>query len=432
MNRIHLKSPKGWINDPNGFIYYKGQYHLFYQHFPYAPKWGRMHWGHAISSDLVNWEHKDIALFPSKTSDRSGCFSGSAVEYNEKLHIFYTGVNYVTEDPENINCCIDDDFISSQLKITSENGFDFDNLNGKKTVIPPIRDSKIGSARHTRDPKVWRGKNAWYMVVGSTAENKGRLLFYRSTDLENWEYVNFCEKDNFGWMWECPDYFEVDGESVIVFSPMQFLNDGKAYDSAAVCSLVDFDEESCKMTIHDDYRFFDYGIDLYAPQSTTDENGRRVIIAWARMPEAVDGKWIGMFCIPRIVEVKNGHIYFRPHTNISSLFTREVSEPELCGDNCFKLTKTLSDGESINIGGYVISRNGSKICTDRSGVFVGHHEIRCKFETPELKDGYNIEVYIDRNLIEVFVNGGEYVISNAVYGLDNKIIGKNYRLFTTK
>ena len=71
MQKIHFKAPNCWINDPNGFIWYQGQYHLFYQCFPYAPQWGRMHWGHAVSKDLVNWEEKGIALYPTKTDDRS-------------------------------------------------------------------------------------------------------------------------------------------------------------------------------------------------------------------------------------------------------------------------------------------------------------------------------------------------------------------------
>lgn len=105
MQKIHFKAPNCWINDPNGFIWYQGQYHLFYQCFPYAPQWGRMHWGHAVSKDLVNWEEKGIALYPTKTDDRSGCFSGSAVEQDGTMYLYYTGVNYLEEDPENINHC---------------------------------------------------------------------------------------------------------------------------------------------------------------------------------------------------------------------------------------------------------------------------------------------------------------------------------------
>ena len=97
---IHLKAPSNWINDPNGFIYYRGLYHVFYQQFPYEPKWGRMHRGHAVSKDLVHWEHQKIALFPSKYDDRSGCYSGSAVEYQGKLYLYYTGMNYLEENPE--------------------------------------------------------------------------------------------------------------------------------------------------------------------------------------------------------------------------------------------------------------------------------------------------------------------------------------------
>ncbi len=153
MREIHLRPPRGWINDPNGFIYYKGEYHLFYQHFPYAPRWGRMHWGHAVSRNLTDWKHLDIALFPTKTDDCDGCFSGSAVEKDGKMHILYTGVRYDTPDPENTNCCIDDKFTAAQLHISSEDGYTFDNFNGKKTAIPPLSDPNIGDRNHTRDPE---------------------------------------------------------------------------------------------------------------------------------------------------------------------------------------------------------------------------------------------------------------------------------------
>ena len=430
MQKIHFKAPNCWINDPNGFIWYKGWYHLFYQCFPYSAHWGRMHWGHAVSKDLVNWEEKGIALFPSKTDDRSGCFSGSAIEYKDKMYIYYTGVNYTEEDPENINCCINDTFTAAQLMITSEDGMKFDNITDKKTIIPPIEDKKIGDKNHTRDPKVWRGKDAWYMVLGSTVDKNGRLLFYKSSDLKTWQYLNYCEKDGFGWMWECPDFFEIDGKGVTIFSPMGFFNDGNGYDSVAVCMLSSFDENTGKMELSEDYQLFDYGIDLYAPQSTTDEDGNRVVIAWARMPEAViteKGEWCGMMCIPRIVDVKNNHVYIRPHTNVKNSFVTKLSAPKKSG---YMLKTILKNGESINVGGYVIKRENDKITTDRSKVFNIKGNYRLIAETPVINDGYELEIYVDEHLVEVFINNGEYVISNVVYGLTEEITGKNYDLYS--
>lgn len=430
MQKIHFKAPNCWINDPNGFIWYKGWYHLFYQCFPYSAHWGRMHWGHAVSKDLVNWEEKGIALFPSKTDDRSGCFSGSAIEYKDKMYIYYTGVNYTEEDPENINCCINDTFTAAQLMITSEDGMKFDNITDKKTVIPPIEDKKIGDKNHTRDPKVWRGKDAWYMVLGSTVDKNGRLLFYKSPDLKTWQYLNYCEKDGFGWMWECPDFFEIDGKGVTIFSPMGFFNDGNGYDSVAVCMLSSFNENTGKMELSENYQLFDYGIDLYAPQSTTDKDGNRVVIAWARMPEAViteKGEWCGMMCIPRIVDVKNNHVYIRPHTNVKNSFITKLSAPKKSG---YMLKTTLKNGESINVGGYVIKRENDKITTDRSEVFNIKGNYRLIAETPVINDGYELEIYVDEHLVEVFINNGEYVISNVVYGLTEEITGKNYDLYS--
>ena len=420
---IHLKAPGNWINDPNGFIYYKGNYHLFYQYFPYAPRWGTMHWWHAVSKDLVHWEHTGIALFPTKYEDQNGCFSGSAVEHDGHMYIYYTGVHYNMPDPDDIHKCLDNKFSSSQMLIMSEDGFVFDNFNGKKQIIPPIVDKRLADETHTRDPKVWRGKDAWYMVLGSKGENeKGKLLFYRSTNLTDWEFVNSVSKETgFGTIWECPDYFETEGGKVLVFSPMEFINDGKLYAEQVICMSVEFDEKTCTMNMPDQYQFLDYGLDLYAAQSTVDAEGRRVVVAWVRMPEPVEGKWNGMFCIPRVVEVKDGHIYFRVHPNVEKQYKHRidcVSEADKAG---YRVSFDIEDGEMINIGGYEISRKGNRICTDRTAVFKGHDDFRMQFSTPEVKEGYHLDIYVDANLIEVFVNNGEYVISNTVYDLTKEI-----------
>lgn len=431
-NILHLKAPGNWVNDPNGFLFYKGNYHLFYQHFPYAPRWGTMHWGHAVSKDLVHWEHKGIALFPTKREDQNGCFSGSAVEHDGKMYIFYTGVRYEVSDPEDIHACVNDQFESSQLMITSEDGMHFDNFHDKKMIIPAITDKKMGDRTHTRDPKVWRGKDAWYMVLGSKSEEKGKLLFYRSENLSDWTYMNQATtSEKLGWMWECPDYFETENEQVLVFSPMGIMDDGKVHENHALCTCVDFDEKTCSMNIPDSYQFLDYGLDLYAPQSTVDEEGNRVLVAWLRMPEAVEGKWNGMFCMPRVVEVEHGHIYFRLHPNVKKAFCRKIETAAQADQDGYCVSMELPEEGKISVGGYQIQRKNGRIVTDRSNVFPELKDYRMQFETPEVKEGFHLDIYVDKNMIEIYINDGEYVISNAVYGLSEKIETKEtYTLFT--
>jgi len=425
-DRIHLKAPGNWINDPNGFIYYRGQYHLFYQYFPYAPLWGTMHWGHAVSDDLVNWEHKGVALFPTKYEDQNGCFSGSAVEHEGRMYLFYTGIHYRRPDPANIHDCLDDDFEACQMALSSEDGIRFDNFNDKSVIIPCLTDPDIGDRKDTRDPKVWRGREGWYMVLGSkTAQEAGKLLFYRSGNLRDWTYAGSTSKQGLGWVWECPDYFETDHRGVLIFSPMRFLQDGKGDEAQTICMLADFDEDSCTMALSDTYQYLDYGLDLYAAQSTEDEKGRRVVVAWLRMPGAVDGAWRGMFCIPRVVEVKDGHIYFRVHPNVEKAYRKRISSAAEADPAGYRVRLELEEGGRIDIGGYRIVRRDGKIHTDRSKVFAGYGEnYRTEFSTPEIKEGSRLDIYVDENLIEVYVNGGEYVVSNAVYGLRREIVAE--------
>lgn len=418
-----MKAPDNWINDPNGFIYYKGYYHLFYQYFPFEPRWGTMHWGHAVSKDLVNWEHKGIALYPTIPADRNGCFSGSAVEHDGKLYLFYTGVRYEVVNPDDPHTCLNQQFESTQLMITSDDGFTFDNENGKEIIIPPITDPDFGGRTHTRDPKVWRGSDAWYMIIGSTVrEEYGEVLFYRSEDLRTWTYVNKAYKGpEYGWMWECPDYFTAPGGDVLMLSAMKLFETDEKEKNHSICFPVTFDEKTCTLQIPDDYQFLDYGLDLYAPQTTTDENGRRIMTAWTRMPRVTDENWIGMFCSPRVVECENGHIYFRMHPNIRNAYSKTIRDLSEAADGCYMASFDMEDQDTVSIGGFLISRKGNRIVTDRSGVYPDFKGAHLISETPDVRDGFHLDVIVDKNLIEVYVNNGEYVITNCVYNLTGEI-----------
>ena len=125
-----------------------------------------MHWGHAVSDDLVTWEHKGRRFyFLANIRIKMAVFSGSSIEHDGKMFLFYTGVHYTEIDPDNIHACVQDRFESSQMMITSDDGMKFDNFNDKKVIMYPIMDKKLGDATHTRDPKVWRGKRC--LVYGA-------------------------------------------------------------------------------------------------------------------------------------------------------------------------------------------------------------------------------------------------------------------------
>ena len=421
--RLHLKAPDNWVNDPNGFIYYKGVYHLFYQYFPYGPRWGTMHWGHAVSRDLVNWEHRGLALYPTVREDQNGCFSGSAIEEEGKLYLVYTGVRYEMINPEDPHTCLNEQFEAAQLMIASDDGFHFDNQRDKEVIIPPITDPAIGDRTHSRDPKIWRGEDAWYLILGSTVkEQYGEVLFYRSEDLHNWVYVDKAWKgSDYGWMWECPDYFETEGGKVLLLSAMGFLKNGEKEQNQSLCFSVKFDEKQCRMQIPDQYQFLDYGLDLYAPQTTLDAEGRRVMISWVRMPKVTEEGWIGMFCTPRVVEVRNGHICFRMHPNIRKAYSREISDPKQAQEGCYMAVFDLEEGERADIGGFRISREKGCVRADRSAVFPSFEGAHLVSETPPIRGKAHLEILVDRNLIEIYVNDGEYVISNAVYGVEERI-----------
>lgn len=435
---LHVKAPGNWMNDPNGFIYYQGKYHLFYQHFPYAPVWGTMHWGHAVSDDLVHWEHLGIALFPTKDYDRNGVFSGSAIEKDGKLYLYYTGVRYLECEKENIHKPVDDLFYASQALVVSPDGVHFDNWKNKKQIILVCHDEETAHPFNTRDPKVWKEGDCYFMVLGSTYKNEnGKLLFYKSSNGHDWEFANSCQDKYFGSILECPDLFALGDKYVLVCSPVGIVPDTEGYNSHAVCRLASFNSDTCDFMPEDKFSYVDYGLDLYAPQTCLDAMGRRVLIGWMRMPVAVEngenGAWSGMMSLPRVVEQKDGHIYFKVHPEVIKYFSDICVEKNSIGkEGVCRLQARLQEGESLNIGGYKIWLENSFLWTDRSAVmgnydkkddFQSCKNLHMKCKTPELSGECSLEIFMEPNLVEIFVNGGEYVISNVVYSLGDSIEG---------
>ncbi len=426
---LHLKAPGNWINDPNGFIFYKGQYHLFYQHFPFAPRWGTMHWGHATSPDLVHWQHQGVALFPTKDYDQNGVFSGSALEVDGRMQLYYSAVRYRQINPEDIHCAGQDDFVTSQAMMISPDGKEFDNWNAKRQIIPVLTDRAIGDAKHTRDPKVWKDGDRYYMVLGSTDGAQGRLLLYRSEDSFQWEYAGQCASAEFGWMLECPDLFRLDGQYFLIGSPMG-IPSGPKYHELAMYAPVDFDPASCRLQLRGPMTCLDWGMDFYAPQTTLDQQGRRVLVAWMRMPQPVPasadgrGAWNGMMCLPRVLSEEKGQLYARPHPNLEKAYCRPVQPGGVDNTRPYRLRATLAEGEQLDIGGYRIWVEQGCLHTDRSRVFAGCQGYRLQAATPALEQPRcRLDIFVEPNLVEIFVDEGRFVLSSVVYGLEKYLEG---------
>ena len=431
-NTLHLKAPGDWINDPNGFIYYHGKYHLFFQYFPCAPMWGTMHWGHAVSEDLIHWRHLGIALYPTKAYDRNGIFSGSAVEINDKMHLYYTAVRYLQEEPENIHGAVDGRSIQSQAMICSEDGIFFDNRQGKSLIIPAIEEKEIGDAGDCRDPKVWKEQNHYYMCLGSTYQKQeGVLLIFHSEDGCNWFYLNRVQDKRLGAILECPDLFQIGESYVLVSSPMEILKGTEYPENQSTCQLIEFNPDNGQVTLGDSYQFLDYGMDLYAPQSNLDEAGRRTIIFWVRMPvpaapednSASNGRpWNGMMSLPRVVSVREKHIYTSVHPNVRAYFADDCCEEiqttrytQRKREGNSQILTHIKEGEVLDFSGYVITLKDGCVCTDRSRLVPSQAKLHCICQTPYVGTECSLEIYMEQNLIEVFINDGQYVISNVIY-----------------
>lgn len=290
---FHFTPPANWMNDPNGLVYYKGEYHLFYQYHPHSCVWGPMHWGHAISHDLVNWEHLPIALHP----DENGTiFSGSAVVDWENtagfgkealIAIFTYKMNY--KETQN-------------LAYSTDNGRTWTKYTGNPVIPAPDPLSDC------RDPKVFWHKDHWVMLLAA----KDRILFYASRDLKQWKQTGIFG-NGFGstvGVWETPELFQLPVEKGTRWVLSVGVSDGApAGGSGTQYFIGDFDgtftSENSKETI----LWADHGADYYAPQSWNDEpNGRRLMIGWLNNWQYANlvpaSTWRGMFSLVREISLK--------------------------------------------------------------------------------------------------------------------------------
>lgn len=282
--QYHFEPREGWMNDPNGLIYFKGQYHAFFQHYPHAPKWGQMHWGHAVSRDLIHWEEMPIALYPDQEyEDDGGCFSGSAIEKDGRLYLFYTSVSHELKQTQSV--------------AYSDDGVHFVKYPGN----PVIRQNPLGYPDF-RDPKVSCMDGTYYMVVGTGDEVSGKVLLFTGDDLLHWDYSGILyEGTQYANCIECPDFFKLGDKYVLMFSK---INEKERATHFAVGDFVN--GKLVNYTISRP----EWGIDFYAPQTFTDGT-RRIMIGWMYhwgKEAPPDCRFAGALSIPRELTLEGNQI----------------------------------------------------------------------------------------------------------------------------
>jgi sucrose-6-phosphate hydrolase SacC (GH32 family) len=437
--QFHFTPARNFMNDPNGLVFYKGEYHLFYQHNPFGPKWGHMSWGHAISRDLLHWEHLPVAL-----AEENGImiFSGSAVVDHRNSSGFCRPSG---GDP---SCLVaiyaghTDQRQTQNLAYSNDRGRTWTKYAGNPVIDPGLKDF--------RDPKVfWHEPTArWIMVTVIPDQHKVR--FFASPDLKRWETLSdFGPAGATGGVWECPDLFPlaVDGDAKNIKWVLDVdINPGAvAGGSGGQYFIGTFDG---RQFVNDNppalTLWADYGKDFYATLSFSDipaSDGRRIWMAWISnwlyANEEPTEIWRGAQSIPRVLALRTlpdgVRLVQSPIEGLTSL--RETPQPSvvkgrvpLSGSNEIAIDIARGDwpqagirlfnagGEEVIIG---VTRQPLELFVDRQRSraqpfhkdYPGRHSGPVRWR----QDRITMRVLFDRSVVEVFANDGETSITDRVY-----------------
>ena len=445
--QFHFSPEKKWMNDPNGMVYYKGIYHLFYQYYPDGIVWGPMHWGHATSSDLINWEHKKIALFPDKLGL---IFSGSAVvdlkntsglgtlETPPMVAIF----TYHNMEGEKLGR---KDFQTQGLAYSLDEGNSWQKYKGN----PIIRNS---NQKDFRDPKAfWNAEtNLWNLVLvaGDHAQ------FYTSKNLINWEFESEFGKNAgaHGGVWECPDIFKLkvadsnEEKWVLLIS----INPGAPNGGSGTQYFIgDYDGKSFK-TNQKDIKWIDHGTDNYAGVTyNSAPNNKRIFIGWMSnwnyATKTPTKNWRSAMTLPRelsLLKINTDYVLkSEPVIQLQKQLKQDYSnklialkanektvinydnfnqsEIKFTGENKdLKLVFSNEEKDSLTIEYNALQKTFS-IDRRHSGIvnFEGTFGKQIhKTAVPNLiSNTIDYQIIMDWSSIEIFINGGIYSFTEQIF-----------------
>ncbi|WP_432467701.1 glycoside hydrolase family 32 protein [Agarivorans sp. Z349TD_8] len=422
----HISAEQGFLGDPNAFVYFQGAYHLFYVLSPDCED-KRIAWAHVTSTDLVNWVEHPIALMPSDWFDSHGVYSGHCIVHDEQLMLFYTGNVRIGEQRQRM---------TYQCLATSTDGFNF------RKQGPVIEDLPPQVTAHCRDPKIVRNGDHWLMFVGAQlTSGLGRLASYRSADLHHWEFAGIFgdELGDFGYMWECPDLIEVDGQLIAIICPQGIVSNSPHYQidhhNGYLKASLDPQDE-----LHlDGFSRLDYGFDFYAMQTGKSPDGRALLVAWMGLPDENQHPtkaqgWLHQLTCIRELSFDDGKLYQRPARELQALRSAyQDFELSVAAEQQITLPKGRSYELQMNLSwlteGAVdlhfmsdeqsycrFSLDGlrQKIVLDRSGALPTDGEKIRELDMVNQQD-VKLQILVDQSSIEIFINDGEFVMTAVVF-----------------
>lgn len=438
---FHLTGGVGWINDPNGFAPYKGEYHLFFQYYPYDTQWGPMHWGHVKTRDFIRWEFLPAALAPDEEYDKDGCFSGGAVELPDGRHLLmYTGVSITPQaDGESRQ-------IQTQC-IAIGDGMDYEKYPGNPVVTEADLPTG-GSTVDFRDPKIWQENGTFYAVtVNRGPDGSGNVLLHESRDALHWNLdgiLSACH-NRYGKMWECPDFFHLDGKDVLIHSVMEMQAKGLEFHpgNSKIYHIGRFDRARCRLEDEAVYAM-EYGLDFYAAQTLETEDGRRVMIAWmqgwessTRRPEGLH--FLGQMTVPRELRIRNGRLCQLPVRELENYRQNKVAYenvpvreectlPQIKGRVLDMILEIKPAGTPYEHFDLEIAKGGEFVTTisvlpkkgtvrmDRTYSGFPHDVVHVREFPVWFRDGcIRLRLLLDRYSLELFAGEGEQAASMVLY-----------------
>lgn len=420
----HLMPPVGWLNDPNGLCWFQGRYHVFFQYAPFDVEGGLKFWGHYTSEDLIDWRYEGVALYPDSPYDCHGVYSGSALVDEDKIHLFFTGNVKIDGDYDYIN----EGRKTSTLHVESEDGFGF----GNKEEVISFDQYPDEFTCHIRDPKVWKDKDQYFMILGGRLKgDKGAVLLYRSDDRKKWTFVQtLTTTQPFGYMWECPDCFALDGQKVLSISPQGLEREEFRFQNVYQSGYFPVREDG---SVHaEDFHEWDMGFDFYAPQTFTDGKRRRLLIGWMGMPDAdeeygnktIEEGWQHCLTVPRELKFRDGKLLQNPVREMESLRKEKTTLHHENG--MMEIRTEVNEGfdlvlEDIQMteSCFTISLGGQMLLKYENGIaemgFPGITGAGRNVRKAKIDSFKNIRLLVDTSAAEIYINDGETVFSTRYY-----------------